>query len=46
MVDWCHAPRYTPGAIKTLADKLTKALYESGMSKRFPPGILERALRK
>ena len=32
--------------IKTFADKLTKELYESGKSKRFPPGILERALRK
>jgi proteic killer suppression protein len=32
--------------IKTFADKLTKELYESGRSKRFPPGITERALRK
>ena len=32
--------------IKTFADKLTKELYESGKSKRFPPGIWERAVRK
>ena len=32
--------------IKTFADKRTKELYESGRSKRFPPGIWERALRK
>jgi len=32
--------------IKTFADKRTKELYESGKSKRFPPGIWERALRK
>lgn len=32
--------------IKTFADKRTKDLYESGKSKRFPPGMWERALRK
>ncbi|MGH9426438.1 MAG: type II toxin-antitoxin system RelE/ParE family toxin [Terriglobia bacterium] len=32
--------------IKTFADKRTKELYEGGKSKRFPPGIWERALRK
>ena len=32
--------------IKTFADKRTKDLYERGRSKRFPPGIWERALRK
>ena len=32
--------------IKTFADKLTKELFESGKSKRFPPGIWERAVRK
>lgn len=32
--------------IKTFADKRTKELYESGRSKRFPPGVWERALRK
>jgi toxin HigB-1 len=32
--------------IKTFADKRTKELYECGKSKRFPPEIWERALRK
>ena len=32
--------------IKTFADKLSKELYESGKSTRFPPGIWERAVRK
>ena len=32
--------------IKTFADKRTKELYESGKSKRFPPGIWKRALRR
>ena len=32
--------------IKTFADKRTQELYESGKSKRFPPGVRERALRK
>lgn len=32
--------------IKTFADKRTKELYENGQSKRFPPGIWERAVRK
>ena len=42
----CHASRYTSGVIKTFADKRTKELYESGKSKRFPPEIWERAVRK
>jgi len=32
--------------IKTFADRRTRELYESGKSKRFPPGIWERAVRK
>ena len=32
--------------IKTFADKRTKELYETGKSKRFPPDMWERALRK
>lgn len=32
--------------IKTFADKRTRDLYENGKSKRFPPGMWERALRK
>ncbi|MCC2639724.1 MAG: plasmid maintenance system killer [Nitrospira sp.] len=32
--------------IKTFADRPTKELYETGRSKRFPPDVWERALRK
>lgn len=32
--------------IKTFADKRTKELYETGKSKRFPPDMWERAVRK
>jgi toxin HigB-1 len=32
--------------IKTFADRRTKDLYENGKSKRFPPEMWERALRK
>lgn len=32
--------------IKTFADKRTKELYDNGKSKRFPPGMWGRALRR
>ncbi len=32
--------------IKTFADRHTWELYEKGKSKRFPPGIWKRAVRK
>jgi len=32
--------------IKTFADRHTKELYETGKSKRLPPAIWKRALRK
>ena len=32
--------------IKTFADRNTQELYENGKSKRFPPDIWKRALRK
>jgi toxin HigB-1 len=32
--------------VRTNADRRTKELYDSGKSKRFPPGVWERALRK
>jgi len=32
--------------IKTFADRYTKDLYETGKSKRFPPDIWSRAVRK
>ena len=32
--------------IKTFADRHTKELYETGMARRIPPEVRERALRK
>ena len=32
--------------IKSFADRYTKELYETGKSKRLPPGIWKRALRR
>ena len=32
--------------IKTFADRYTRELYETGKSKRFPPDIWNRAVRK
>ena len=37
---------YTWRVIKTFADRYTQELYETGKSKRFPPEIRKRALRK
>ena len=45
-VDRRHAPHYTSRVIKTFADRRTKELYENGKSKRFPPEVWERAVRK
>jgi proteic killer suppression protein len=32
--------------IKSFADRLTQALFERGESRRFPPDIVKRAIRK
>jgi proteic killer suppression protein len=32
--------------IKSFADKHTKELYETGKSRRFPPDVLRRAIRR
>jgi proteic killer suppression protein len=32
--------------IKSFADRLTKELYETGKTKRFPPDVAKRAARK
>jgi proteic killer suppression protein len=37
---------YTIFVIKTFADGNTRDLYATGKSRRFPPGIMRRALRK
>ena len=38
--------RYSTGVIQTFADKHTKELYETGRSRRVPPDVLSRAIRK
>ena len=42
-----HVTRYTSWrVIKTFADRHTGVLYATGKSKRFPPDIAKRAVRK
>jgi len=45
-IDICHVTDYNPFVIKTFADGHTRDLYETGRSRRFPPEIVRRALRK
>ena len=45
-LDKCHVTIYIYVMIKTFADRHTKELYEMGKSKRLPPAIWKRALRK
>ena len=42
----CHVTDYTGCMIKTFADKETFELYETGKSKRLPPDIRRRAIRR
>ena len=42
----CHETRYTCCMIKTFADKDTEALFCEGASKKLPPDIARRAIRK
>jgi proteic killer suppression protein len=42
----CHVTHYTQVVIKTFADRHTQELYATGKSKRFPPDIARRAVRK
>ena len=42
----CHVTDYTWRMIKTFADKETLELYETGKSKRLPPDIRRRAIRR
>ena len=41
-----HVTHYVKCMIKTFANKRTQDLYRSGKSRRFPPDITKRALRK
>lgn len=45
-IDKCHVTVYYWHMIRTFADRYTQELYEIGKSKKFPPGIRRRALRK
>ncbi len=44
--DICHVTRYIPGVIKSFADRHTRELYETGKSRKFPPGLIRRAVRR
>jgi len=46
LIDKCHVTVYYRIVIKTFADRHTKELYETGKSKRLPPAIWKRAVRK
>jgi proteic killer suppression protein len=45
-IDTCHVTDYNFFVIKTFADGNTRDLYATGKSRRFPPEIMRRALRK
>lgn len=42
----CHVTSYDVVVIKTFADRETQLLYTDGRSRRLPPDIIRRALRK
>lgn len=46
LIDNCHVIDYIEIMIKSFADRQTKAFYETGKSKKLPPELLKRALRK
>jgi proteic killer suppression protein len=45
-LDTSNVTRYTPFMIKSFADKHTQELYETGRSRRLPPEVLRRAVRR
>jgi len=45
-IDIRHVTDYGREVIKTFADRHTQELYATGKSKRFPPAIAKRAVRK
>jgi proteic killer suppression protein len=45
-LDACHVTHYTSAMIKTFADRHTSELYASGKSRRLPPDLVSRALRR
>ena len=42
----CHVMRYNSGMIKSFANNETEHLFMDGASKKLPPDIVKRALRK
>jgi len=45
-LDKRHVTRYNFVVIKTFADKHTQELFETGKSKRMPPDLIKRAIRR
>jgi proteic killer suppression protein len=45
-LDNCHVTRYNHCMIKTFADRETQQVYVTGKSKRLPPDVAKRALRR
>lgn len=46
MLVTCHVASYNIDMIKTFADRHTQELYTSGKSRRFPPDLLRRVIRR
>jgi len=44
--DKCHVTRYNDLMIKSFADRETQQLFTTGKSKRLPPDLVRRALRR
>ncbi len=45
-LDLCHVTQYARLVIKTFADKQTEQFYVTGKSRRVPPDVARRVLRK
>ncbi len=45
-IDRCHVTDYNSAMIRSFADRETQQLYVSGKSKRLPPELAKRALRR
>ena len=46
MIDNCHVTDYNLFMIKTFANKETQLLFITGKSKRLPPDLIKRAIRR
>jgi proteic killer suppression protein len=45
-LDNCHVTRYNARMIQTFADRETQQLFLTGVSRRLPPDLAKRALRR